>query len=85
MNALNPIGLALALLAIPIVLLYLLRLRRQEQQVSGTLLWRQTVMDRRGECAVAAPAPKHPVAAAVAHPRLSRLRPDAPMRWPQPD
>ncbi|MEO6061096.1 MAG: VWA domain-containing protein [Thermoflexales bacterium] len=46
MNALNPIGLALALLAIPIVLLYLLRLRRREQRVSSTLLWRQTVMDR---------------------------------------
>jgi len=45
-NALNPIGLALALLAIPIVLLYLLRLRRREQRVSSTLLWRQTVMDR---------------------------------------
>ena len=45
-NALNPIGLALAALAIPIVLLYLLRLRRREQRVSSTLLWRQTVMDR---------------------------------------
>lgn len=45
-NALNPIGLTLAALAIPIVLLYLLRLRRREQRVSSTLLWRQTVMDR---------------------------------------
>ena len=46
MNILNPIALLFALLAIPIVLLYILRLQRREQKVSSTLLWRQVVLDR---------------------------------------
>ncbi len=46
MNILNPIALVAALLAIPIVLLYLLRLQRREQTVSSTLLWRQVILDR---------------------------------------
>jgi len=46
MNVLNLPALLFALLAIPIVLLYLLRLRRREQLVSSTLLWRQVVLDR---------------------------------------
>lgn len=46
MNILNPTALLLALLAIPIILLYILRLQRREQKVSSTLLWRQVVLDR---------------------------------------
>ncbi len=46
MNLLNAPALLFALIAIPIVLLYLLRLRRREQTVSSTLLWRQVLLDR---------------------------------------
>ena len=46
MNILNPLALLFALIAVPIVLLYLLRLRRREQTVSSTLLWRQVLLDR---------------------------------------
>ena len=46
MNLLNPLAFLFALLAVPIVLLYLLRLQRREQSVSSTLLWRQVTMDR---------------------------------------
>jgi len=46
MNLLNAPALLFALIAIPIVLLYLLRLRRREQIVSSTLLWRQALLDR---------------------------------------
>lgn len=46
MNLLTPLSLFFALLAVPIILLYLLRLQRREQPVSSTLLWRQVTMDR---------------------------------------
>src|SRR5690349_13717287 len=46
MSILNPVALLFALLAVPIILLYLLRLHRREQTVSSTLLWRQVVLDR---------------------------------------
>ena len=46
MSILNPIALLFVLLAVPIVLLYLLRLQRREQHVSSTLLWRQVTLDR---------------------------------------
>jgi hypothetical protein len=46
MSVLNPLALLFALLAIPIILLYLLRLQRREHVVSSTLLWRQAVLDR---------------------------------------
>ena len=46
MNLLNPFALLFAALAVPIILLYLLRLQRREQSVSSTLLWRQVIMDR---------------------------------------
>jgi hypothetical protein len=46
MSLLNPLAFLFALLAVPIILLYLLRLQRREQNVSSTLLWRQSVMDR---------------------------------------
>jgi hypothetical protein len=46
MDVLNPLAFWFALLAVPIVLLYLLRLRRREQLVSSTFLWRRAVLDR---------------------------------------
>ncbi len=46
MSLLAPAALALGLLALPIILLYMLRLRRREQPVSSTWLWRELVRDR---------------------------------------
>jgi Ca-activated chloride channel homolog len=46
MALLRPALLALGLLAIPIILLYILRLRRQEWFVSSTMLWQQLLRDR---------------------------------------
>ncbi|MBV9281670.1 MAG: VWA domain-containing protein [Chloroflexi bacterium] len=41
----NPLALALFALAIPVVLLYMLKLRREQRVVSSTLLWRRAVDD----------------------------------------
>jgi Ca-activated chloride channel homolog len=46
MSFLTPLFLALAGLAIPIVILYMLKLRRRETEVSSTLLWRMVLRDR---------------------------------------
>ncbi len=46
MSFLTPLALALSALAIPIVLLYMLRLRRIEMPISSTFLWQQLVRDR---------------------------------------
>jgi uncharacterized protein (DUF58 family) len=46
MAFLAPLSLLLGLLAIPIILLYMLRLRRREVLVSSTLLWRKLLRDR---------------------------------------
>jgi len=46
MSFLTPLALALGALAIPIVLLYMLRLRRTEMPISSTFLWQQLVRDR---------------------------------------
>ncbi len=43
---LTPAFLLLGLLAIPIILLYMLRLRRQEMIVSSTMLWQKLLRDR---------------------------------------
>lgn len=47
MGFLAPAAFALAALSIPIILLYLLRLRRREALVSSTLLWQQLMRDRQ--------------------------------------
>ena len=47
MNFLLPAGLALLALAIPILLLYMLKLRRKQAQVSSTLLWEQLLRDKQ--------------------------------------
>src|SRR5687767_6123678 len=47
MQFLTPLGFLLAALAIPILLLYMLKLRRKQVQVSSTLLWTQLLRDRQ--------------------------------------
>jgi hypothetical protein len=47
MGILAPLGLALALLAIPIIIFYMLRLRRHEITVSSNMLWQQVLQDRQ--------------------------------------
>jgi hypothetical protein len=46
MNFLVPAAFLGALLAVPIILLYMLRLRRREVMISSTFLWRQVMQDR---------------------------------------
>ncbi len=45
-NFLSPSSLAFAALSIPILLLYMLKMRRREVWVSSTLLWRRLLRDR---------------------------------------
>src|SRR5947209_1487497 len=42
---LAPLALILSLLAVPIILMYVLKLRRQEFVVPSTFLWRQVLQD----------------------------------------
>src|SRR6478672_1517594 len=44
---LEPAALLLAALAVPIILFYMLRLRRQEITISSSMLWRQVTQDRQ--------------------------------------
>jgi len=46
MSFLAPLALALGLLAIPILILYMLKLRRKEVEVSSVLLWQLLLRDR---------------------------------------
>lgn len=46
MSLLAPAALLFGFLAVPITLLYMLRLRRQERVISSTFLWRDLVLDR---------------------------------------
>jgi len=46
MNFLTPLSLAFAALSIPILLLYMLKMRRREVWVSSTFLWRRLLRDR---------------------------------------
>lgn len=47
MQFLTPLGFALASLAVPIILLYMLKLRRRQVQVSSTFLWQQLLRDQQ--------------------------------------
>src|SRR6266496_1100642 len=47
MQFLTPFGFFLALLAIPIILLYMLRLRRKQVQVSSTFLWIELLREQQ--------------------------------------
>lgn len=47
MSFLAPLGLSLAVLAAPIILLYMLKLRRKQTQVSSTLLWERLLRDKQ--------------------------------------
>ena len=47
MHFLTPLGFLLAGLAIPILLLYMLKLRRRQVQVSSTFLWVQLLRDQQ--------------------------------------
>ena len=47
MQFLTPLAFLLASLAIPIILLYMLKLRRKQVQVSSTLLWEQLLRDQQ--------------------------------------
>ena len=47
MGFLIPSALALAALAIPIIIFYMLKLRRQPVQVSSLMLWQQVIQDRQ--------------------------------------
>jgi Ca-activated chloride channel homolog len=47
MQFLTPLGFLLAALAVPILLLYMLKLRRKPVQVSSTLLWTRLLRDRQ--------------------------------------
>ena len=46
MGFLIPIALGLLALAIPIILFYMLRLRRQDVEVSSSFLWQRALQDR---------------------------------------
>jgi hypothetical protein len=46
LSFLTPLFLLLGLLAVPIILLYMLRLRRREVMVSSTMLWQKLLRDR---------------------------------------
>src|SRR5689334_6458102 len=46
MRFLTPTMLALAAIAAPIIVLYMLRLRRREVKVSSTMLWQRLMQDR---------------------------------------
>ena len=47
MSLLSPIWLLLGLVSIPIVLMYMLKLRRREIQISSILLWQMLLLDRQ--------------------------------------
>jgi len=47
MQLLTPLSLLLAGLAIPIILLYMLKLRRKQVQVSSTFLWEQLLREQQ--------------------------------------
>ena len=46
MGLLTPLALAFAALGIPIIIFYMLKLRREEKVISSTMLWQQVLRDR---------------------------------------
>ena len=58
MSFLAPAALAGLAIAIPVLLLYMLRLRRREQVISSTFLWRQVIQDTEANTPWAAFAPQ---------------------------
>ncbi|MGD2078020.1 MAG: BatA domain-containing protein, partial [Chloroflexota bacterium] len=46
MSLISPLALILSLLAVPILLLYMLRLRRREVPISSIMLWQRLLLDR---------------------------------------
>ena len=66
MHLINPAGLGLLALAVPVVLLHVLRPHRTARPVSSTLLWRELAS---------------PVSAATARATTARRAPRRP-RWP---
>jgi len=46
MSFLSPLGLLFGLLAVPILILYMLKLRRREVEVSSVMLWQMLLRDR---------------------------------------
>src|SRR5512137_1990101 len=46
MSFLTPLAFGLAALALPILVLYMLKLRRREVEISSTLLWQRLLRDR---------------------------------------
>ena len=46
MSFIAPLAFIGSLIAIPIILLYMLRLRRREVVVSSTFLWQQIILDK---------------------------------------
>ena len=47
MNFLNPLGLLFLLFSLPIILLYLLKIRRKDYEISSTMLWRMALRDKQ--------------------------------------
>jgi 4-hydroxybenzoate polyprenyltransferase len=47
MGFINPAALGLFLLSIPIVIFYMLRLKRQPMKVSSLLLWQRVLQDQQ--------------------------------------
>ena len=47
MSLLSPVWLLLGLLSLPILVLYMLKLRRRQMQVSSTMLWQALLRDRQ--------------------------------------
>ena len=59
MSFLTPLAALGALVAIPIILLYILRLRRRETMVSSNFLWQQILRDTEANTPLATLTPEY--------------------------